>query len=130
MPTLSEIECYLRSNRRLAKVLLWVDRNSSQPLSLGQAARIAGLERTYFCNYFQDVTGITFRQWDRVRRIEQAKRLLLNSHPTIKEIAASVGYSDGTTFARNFRRCETVSPRIWRSLHLHARSQRPPLESQ
>src|SRR5262245_23688701 len=114
MHTLAVIENALRSNRRLARVLAHIHRDSSQPLSLAQAARIAGLERTYFSSYFQTITGVTFRQWNRLHRIELAKHLLRTSQLAINSIALSVGYEDVTTFERNFRKCASVSPRLWR----------------
>jgi AraC-like DNA-binding protein len=115
MRTLQEIDSSLRANRRLLKVLRYVGQYPWKRLSLTQAAGIAGLERTYFCTYFKEVAGITFVQWDRLLRVERAKRLLVNDHLAVTAIALSVGYSDVTTFERNFRKCETLSPRDWRS---------------
>ncbi len=107
----ASVEASLRNDRRLSKVLLWATSNPAARRTLAQAARIAGLERTYFSRYSRDVTGITFRCWNTWLRIDLAKSLLTNGCLKITAIAPAVGYADVTTLARNFRRCEDMSPR-------------------
>lgn len=83
-------------------------------LSLSDMARMLSLERTYCCRLFRDLTGECFMAWSRRIRIEKAKELLRESTSTITDIAHAVGYSDITTFARNFRRMLGVSPTRFR----------------
>jgi len=84
-----------------------------ESLPLTMAARVCGLEKTYFCRFFQAQTGLKFSEWIRVVRINRAKRLLLE-HRCIADVAAAAGYKDVTTFERHFRRCEKLSPAQYR----------------
>jgi AraC-like DNA-binding protein len=124
------IDARLRGDKRLAKVWSWAKSNPSKRCTLQVAASAAGLERTYFSRYFQDVTGMAFRSWERSLRIDRAKVLLLTPLK-ISDVALAVGYSDVTTLERNFRRCEGMSPREWRALRTrHSKTQHLPIESQ
>lgn len=97
-------------NWRLRRLRHYVETNFGRSLSFTRAAEICGLERTYFCRFFQSQTGITFSEWLMRLRVERAKELLREAHRSIAEVAAAVGYKDITTFERHFKRCEKVSP--------------------
>jgi AraC-like DNA-binding protein len=87
-----------------------------EPLCLAKAAEIAGLEHTYFSKLFRKVTGRKFVDWNRMRRIEQAKILLRESDLSVVSVGLAVGYSDVTTFCRAFRRAEGAAPRQYRAI--------------
>jgi len=86
----------------------------SNRLNLDKAARLAGLAPTYFSKCFRRKVGITFAEWSAQLRVAEAKVLLKVSDLSITAIAATVGYSDMTTFERVFRRIEGVSPREYK----------------
>jgi transcriptional regulator GlxA family with amidase domain len=101
---------------RLRRLLNHLEANFEHSLSLAAAAEICGLERTYFCRFFQAQTGITFSEWYRQVRVKRAKSLLQREHRSISEIAVAAGYKDITTFERHFRRGEKLSPAQYRKL--------------
>ena len=59
-------------------------------------------------------TGRTFRDLLQEKRLSQACYLLENTHLTISDIAALIGYSNNSFFHRLFRRRYGVSPREYR----------------
>jgi hypothetical protein len=61
--------------------------------------------------------GIRFSEWCRRIRVERAKTLLCGEHRSVLAVALAVGYKDITTFERNFRRCEQLSPAEFRKRH-------------
>jgi hypothetical protein len=67
--------------------------------------------------------GVTFAEWSTLVRIKQAKELLKVIDLSITGVAAAVGYSDVTTFARAFRKCESMSPRDYRMSLLGSRTE-------
>lgn len=100
-----------RMDRRLLRVIQYINQDLSKQPRLVDLAAIAGLERTYFCRLFHHTVGVTFSTWSRRIRAERAKALLETTDLPIKSIAISVGYADVTTFERNFRKCFECSPR-------------------
>jgi len=103
-------------NWRLRRLLRYVEANFGRALSFTRAAEICGLEKTYFCRFFQSQTGITFSEWLMRMRVERAKDLLKEGHRSIADVATAVGYEDITTFERHFKRCERVSPIRYRKI--------------
>lgn len=83
-------------------------------ITLSDLAQLLHLERTYCCKVFQQVTGRTFTDWLRRIRIDRARTLLRISTNSITDVSHAVGYSDITTFERNFRREIGVSPSSYR----------------
>jgi transcriptional regulator GlxA family with amidase domain len=101
-------------NWRLQRLSRHAAAHANDPLSLARAAQICGLERTYFCRFFRAHVGISFSEWSRRVRVERAKTLLRSEHRSVLAVALAVGYKDITTFERNFRRCERLSPAEYR----------------
>jgi len=77
---------------------------------IGDLAREAGLSVTQFFRCFRKATGSTPISFLRRERMSQAKRRLLESADSIKEIAEQVGYSDQFYFSRDFKRYTGTSP--------------------
>jgi AraC-like DNA-binding protein len=105
----------LTEDARLHRLLRYLKEDLSRPVSLAEAARVVGSERTYFSRFFRVVVGCTFSDWSRGLRIEKAKTLLRRRGPTIFSVAGSVGYSDMTTFGRAFKKQTGMSPRAYRN---------------
>jgi two-component system response regulator YesN len=101
-------------DRRVARVVRYVVANLSRRVTLQDAAAVAGLEPLYFSKLFRKTVARRFTAWSGWIRVEHSKELLCIADLSITAIAAAVGYSDVTTFARTFRRCEGVCPREYR----------------
>jgi transcriptional regulator GlxA family with amidase domain len=104
------------TDRRICRVLLVLVHDLSRRTSLTEAATIAGLTPNYFSSCFRRSVGITFVEWSARLRVGEAKKLLGISDLSITAVAASVGYTDVTTFERAFRRIEGTCPRKYRRL--------------
>jgi AraC-like DNA-binding protein len=96
---------------RLRILQAYVSQHLSEPLALGEAARLVGLSRNYFCEVFHKETGMCFSEWLEHYRIERAKSLLADARARIGLVAYAVGYHDLTTFGRAFKRHEGVTAR-------------------
>ena len=95
----------------LQKVRDFVERNLSEPIPLREAARAAGLEEKYFSAFFHRKTGVCFRDWLAVRRVERAIEILKERDDSITDVAARSGFQDLRTFERTFKRHTGVTPR-------------------
>jgi transcriptional regulator GlxA family with amidase domain len=105
-----------RTALRLQLACEAVEERFALPVSLEQAARFAGMERTYFSRAFKKHRGIGFAAWLRELRIGYAKDLLRGSAMRITDIALASGFSDISTFERGFQKSVGLSPRRYRSL--------------
>lgn len=95
---------------RLSRVESYVEQNYGHPISLGDAARVACLERKYFSAFFRDKTGICFRDWLAQIRVIRATYLMRQTNHSITHVALAVGYSDLRTFERAFKKHKGTTP--------------------
>ncbi len=110
---------------RLANVKRYVDEHDSEPLTLGQAAHIAGMERTYFSKYFHERTGVCFKDWIAFERIKRAVLMLTNHDHNITDLAFAVGFQDLRTFERAFKKFVGITPRECRGIVRHHMADEP-----
>ena len=88
--------------------------NQADPIDLAKVAHAMHVSTFYFCKIFKKATGLTFTQYLSRVRVEKAKKLLLNPHLRISEIAYNVGFQSSTHFNRVFRQVVGQSPTEYR----------------
>lgn len=96
-------------------VLQFVTANVAAPISLGAAAKLAGLERKYFSAFFHSKVGATFTEWVRILRVSRAMELMGVRDDSIVRIGFAAGFQDVRTFERAFKRYVGVSPKAYRA---------------
>lgn len=102
----------------VAKARNFIEENLAEPLPLALVARKAGLSESHFCRIFRESTNLTLTDYINRRRIQWAKRELLNPEVRVSEIAFMVGYQSLSQFNRNFSRITGRSPTQYRSEEL------------
>jgi two-component system response regulator YesN len=95
---------------RLRKLKDYVDENYANDLSLGTAAKIAGLNDKYFSTFFRVKTGICYRDWIAGIRVGRAKEMLRTQAHTVMGVSTAVGYQDLRTFERAFKKQTGLTP--------------------
>lgn len=113
----------LCEDRRVARAIRLALHDLTKRPSVDQIASAAGLSRTHFSRRFHFLMGVSFTEWSTRVRIKEAKELLKVIDLSITGVAAAVGYSDVTTFARVFRKYESMSPRDYRMTLLGLRTE-------
>ncbi len=86
----------------------------SQP-DLDQLARISCLSKFHFLRLFTIAFGQTPHQFISALKLNRARRLLETTNTEVRQIAASLGYRDSSTFSRLFHRHLGVYPSQYRA---------------
>ena len=109
----------LRRMDRLEKSLAgWLrDKGWRVPVrTVGEAAERLGTNPKTLSLYFEQRVGLDFRTWRTRLRREDAMRLLREEPDTpAVDIAARVGFSDRSNFARQFLAYTGLTPLQWRA---------------
>jgi AraC-like DNA-binding protein len=79
-------------------------------LSMSGVASELGVSASHMSRTFKRETGQTFEQYVIAKRMEMARRLLLDPLHNISEVARLCGFSDPSYFARVFRKFTGCSP--------------------
>lgn len=95
----------------------WVEENRREELSVRRLAAALQYNPDYLTQLFKAETGETLRHYMIGCRLQEAKRLLLNTDLHIAEIAYQVGFQDVKHFMKTFKQWETVTPTAYRQTH-------------
>jgi len=109
-------------------VLAFAKSRLSQHLDLAKWADSVKLPTSEFARRFQQRTGVAPYTWFMDRRIDEAKRLMMESRMPLVEIALDSGFCSQSHFTEAFRRRVGTSPGRWRSAQsgTKTRSSPPP----
>lgn len=101
---------YRLDRRQLARVTDYVEVNVTRSLSLSDMAAVAGLSLFHFARCFKASTGMAPHRYVAARRMEAAKRYLLEGAMTVEEVVWEIGYANVGHFRRQFRAQLGVGP--------------------
>ncbi|MEU0743899.1 AraC family transcriptional regulator [Streptomyces sp. NPDC006134] len=96
--------------------------NLGQELTIDDMARTAMFSKFHFTRVFREVTGTSPGRFLSALRLQEAKRLLLETDFSVADISSQVGYSSVGTFSSRFKFCVGVSPSMFRELEGFARA--------
>ncbi|MBE4947962.1 helix-turn-helix domain-containing protein [Chryseobacterium culicis] len=97
-----------------------VRKNFKTMKSPSEYAEALHITRGYLTETVREVTGKPAQHWIHQEILIEAKRLLVFTNLSVKEVAYELGYSDHTYFSRLFSKLEELSPSEFRNLHQQA----------
>src|SRR6266480_8053494 len=98
------------SRKRLEKVIAFIGSNIEHNLSLSALAAVAGVSPHHFAQFFKQSTGLSPHQYLLRKRIDCAKKHLLDLELSIGEISKLTGFSTQEHFTKVFRRLVGITP--------------------
>lgn len=100
---------------QLRRVLLFVEQNLDDDLSLATLAAVAGLSHSHFARRFKAALGEAPHRYVLARRVNSAKRLLLETEIPLAEVAAAAGFSSQAHLTGIFGRAVGMTPGAYRT---------------
>ena len=98
----------------LQKAARYIAASYSSPITLEDAASVAGFTPTYFSRKFKELAGIGFRDYLTHLRLRESTHLLRATKLTIQEISEACGFSSSNYFGDVFHSVYGMSPREYR----------------
>lgn len=102
-------------NRRLARVVDYIEVNFGVPLLITELAAIAVMSPVHFGRSFKAATGYAPYQYVTLRRIEHGCRMLRSKDLSITEIAYLCGFASPSHFSTAFSKITGRAPSAYRS---------------
>ena len=102
--------------RAVERVITTARERLGEPISLHDMSRVAYLSAFHFNRVFHEITGLPPAKFISALRLDEAKRLLLNTSRSITDISFEVGYNSLSTFNRRFTQRVGLGPREFRYL--------------
>lgn len=111
-------DSYLRTVQKVPEdlryLLTYIEHNFMQPLSLDFMAEFSNISKYHLCRLFQKHLGFSPNEYLIQLRLENAKKLLLNTSLPANKIASMVGIADENYFYRLFKNRVGISVREFR----------------
>jgi AraC-like DNA-binding protein len=104
------------SMEKLNDVLLYIDSNYRNVISVDELARIAHLHPNYFIRLFRKHIGESPIHYLNKKRIDEAKKLLTCTNLPLKEISEKIGLSDVYYLSRVFKEYTGFSPSTYKQM--------------
>jgi AraC-like DNA-binding protein len=92
------------SVHRVAEAVSWVREHFAQPITLEGLADLVHMSVSSFHQHFKAVTAMTPLQYQKVLRLQEARRLMLSRMLDAGGAARQVGYLSASQFSREYTR--------------------------
>lgn len=96
---------------RVAGAIRFIRENFTQPIRVGELARIAYMGESTLHHHFRVLTTMSPLQYQKHLRLHEARRLMLNEQIDATSAAYRVGYESATQFNREYRRMFGMPPK-------------------
>ena len=93
----------------------YVRKNYRENLSLEQIADEMNVSVKYVSRIFKEKTGVNLTAFINRVRMDEAKKLLLQTELSVNEVAERVGINSRTTFLRIFKKAVGITPNEYRT---------------
>ncbi len=106
---------FVTTDRHLLRARDLADARYSEPLTVDDLARAAGLSRAHFSRAFRRAFGVSPHEYLLTRRLERAAALLRTTDRQVADICFSVGLRSLGSFTTSFTRMFGVPPTAYRA---------------
>lgn len=111
--TLDEREAGM-GERRIDRVLAWIDSRYSEALCVEEAARLVHVSPAAFSRYFRREVGKRFSEYVNDVRCSEACLLLARGERGVAAVAQACGFETLSNFSRQFQRRHGMTPGAFR----------------
>ena len=92
------------SVHRVAKAISWLRENYSQPMKVEELAELVHMSVSSFHEHFKSVTSMSPLHYQKVLRLQEARRLMLSTIVDAGAASQRVGYLSASQFSREYSR--------------------------
>ena len=92
------------SVHRVAKAISWLRANFSQPMKVEELAGLVHMSVSSFHEHFKSVTSMSPLHYQKVLRLQEARRLMLSTMMDAGTASQHVGYLSPSQFSREYSR--------------------------
>jgi len=95
---------------KVAKALSWLRAHFSEPMQVETLAKLVHMSASAFHQHFKAVTAMSPLRFQKVLRLQEARRLMLSMRMDVSAASLRVGYLSVSQFSREYSRCFGSSP--------------------
>ena len=100
----------------IEKAVNYIEVNYYKNIKVSDIAKYAGIDVSYFSRIFKQAFDINVTEYIREFRLESAKKMLLNSTKSVKEVADENGFNNASYFVKCFKKRYGCTPNAFKSM--------------
>lgn len=89
---------------RVGRAISWFRQNFAQPMKVDELAAMVHMSASSFHEHFKAVTSMSPLHYQKVLRLQEARRLMLSTMMDAKTAGQRVGYLSASQFSRDYSR--------------------------
>ncbi|MDO5405934.1 MAG: AraC family transcriptional regulator [Eubacteriales bacterium] len=105
-----QVKTHNIGNIVVRQALQYIEENYTQLLSVNEMAKELNVSSSYLSQCFKKETGTGIKRYLTMRRMQEAKKLLMNTDVSVNAVAIAVGYDDYRQFSKMFKAFTGVTP--------------------
>ena len=98
------------SVHRITKAISWLRANYSQPIKIEDLAEMVHMSTSSFHEHFKSVTSMSPLHYQKVLRLQEARRLMMSAMMDAGSASQRVGYLSASQFSREYSRFFGTAP--------------------
>ncbi len=103
-PMLAELGMAGSRTQRISRAITQLKNRFAEPLRVADLARLAGMSVSTFHEHFRRITTMSPLQYQKLLRLQEARRLLVADGAGVGDIGFRVGYQSPSQFSREYSR--------------------------
>ena len=115
----AEYEKRRRNEKRMKRISEYMEQNYQAPIRLAEIAEQEGITVTYLSHLIREQFGMTFQEYLKNKRLENAVRMI-HTGRTLSEISALCGFSELKYMTKAFQEAFQMTPAEYRRLEAPA----------
>lgn len=109
-PALRQIGLAGSPTARIGRAISHIRASFADQLKIEYLADVAGMSPATFHRHFKAVTAMTPVQYQKLLRLQEARRLLLSDSADVAGVGYAIGYESPSQFSREYRRMFGAPP--------------------
>lgn len=107
----------LQNKFNINEIIAYLDDKYKEKITLGELAFIFGTNRTTLCKEFKKTTGTTVLDYVGDKKIDDAKRKIIDTNATFTEISMELNFESIHYFTKFFKKKTGLTPKEFRRAH-------------
>lgn len=111
-PMVAELGMDGSRTQRINRAIAYLKNRYTEPLRIADLARLAGMSESTFHEHFRRITTLSPLQYQKLLRLQEARRLLVADGAGAADIGFRVGYQSPSQFSREYSRLYGHPPSV------------------
>ena len=99
---------------RIYNSIVYINSNYARDITAEECGKLQYMSYSYFSRSFKRITGMTFKDYLNMTRINQAEKALISGGKSVTDISSECGFNNVSYFISMFKKLKGITPSAFR----------------